>query len=495
MAESNTYRTEKINSLTTLINSGFNPYPHKFSISKTFKEFISIYKDIESSSRHEDKIESISGRVLEIREAGTKLVFMTVSSNLQKLQYVFSKQIYSLPDKFLQDVRTISRGDIVGVSGFVGKTHNGELSVFVKEFMMLAPCLDVLPRSYYGFNDLEKRFLELMVNDKLANNVIIKNKVIKYIRNYLDSKDFVEVFTPILQKKAGGANAKPFLTHHNDLNKQMVLRIAPELYLKELVVSGIDRVYEIGQQFRNESIDRTHNPEFLSLEFYMSYSDYNDLMTIAEDLLSGLVFNICGSHKITYHDDKTNQDIELDFTTPFQRIDFVKELEKHIGSFPEDYESEEMKQFLLNSCKLYNIDCSAPHTIPRLLDKLAGHFIESQCKNPTFLINHPLIMSPLAKYHRDDPRLTERFELFVKYFELCNAYTELNNPVLQKRTFQKQMEDKKNGDDEAQEIDETFISALEYGLPPCGGFGLGIERLIMLLSNSPFLKDVITFPM
>ena len=494
--ESNIYRDERITKITKLKNEGFNPYPHKFNITKTVDDYIQSYKNIDNGQRLTDKIESISGRIMEIREASSKLIFMTVMSNFNKIQYVFSKEIYENSDNFLNDIKQINRGDIIGVTGFVGKTKHGELSIFPSKFLILTPCLDVLPKSYYGFNDDngQKRFLEILINDKLNNNIKIKNKVIKYIRNYLDNLNFTEVFTPMLQNKAGGANAKPFITHHNDLNTEMVLRIAPELYLKQLVVSGFERVYEIGQQFRNESIDRTHNPEFLSLEFYMSYADYNDLMIIAEELISNIVLNICGSYKITYHNEKINQDLELDFTPPFNRIDFMKDLEKHIGCFPNNYESEEMKDFLLKSCKNRQIECELPHTIPRLLDKLAGHFLESQCKNPTFLINHPSIMSPLAKLHRNDSRLTERFELFVNYFELCNAYTELNDPLIQKKTFEKQMEDKKNGDNEAQEIDETFISALEYGLPPTGGFGLGIERLIMLLTNSQFIKDVITFP-
>jgi len=492
--ESNIYRDERIAKLVMLKNEGLNPYPHKFNITKTFLNYIQSYKDIQNGERLIDKIESISGRIMEIREASSKLVFMSVISDFNKIQYVFSKEFYENNDNFLNDLRKINRGDIVGVTGFVGKTKHGELSLFPSNFLILAPCLDILPKSYYGFNDGQKRFLEILMNDKLSNNIKIKNQVIKYIRNYLDNLNFTEVFTPMLQNKAGGANAKPFITHHNDLNTEMVLRIAPELYLKQLIVSGFERVYEIGQQFRNESIDRTHNPEFLSLEFYMTYADYNDLMKMTEDLISNVVLNICGSYKITYHNEKLNQNLEIDFTPPFKRIDFMKDLENHIGTFPNNYESEEMKVFLLQKCNEYKIDCDLPHTIPRLLDKLAGHFLESQCKNPTFLINHPLIMSPLAKYHRDDSRLTERFELFVNYFELCNAYTELNDPLIQKKTFEKQMEDKKNGDTEAQDIDETFISALEYGLPPTGGFGLGIERLIMLLTNSKYIKDVITFP-
>ena len=312
--------------------------------------------------------------------------------------------------------------------------------------------------------------------------------VVQNIKDYLNKMHFTEVNTPILSNQAGGANAKPFETYHNDLKSKMFLRIAPELFLKQLVVGGMERVYEIGPQFRNESADTSHNPEFISLEFYMAYTDYNQLMIIAEDLLSQLVFRIKGKYQFTY------QDTEIDFTPPFQRIDFMKELEKYIGQIPDNYESVEMKQFLIEKCLEHNVQCSEPKTIPRLLDKLAGHFIEPQCKNPTFLINHPVIMSPLAKWNRDDKRLTERFELFANFFELCNAYTELNDPLMQRKTFEKQMQDKKDGDSEAQEIDENFINALEIGLPPTGGFGLGIERLVMLLCDKAYIRDVIAFP-
>ncbi len=470
-----------------------NPYPHKFNITKTFNEFISSYNGIENGSRMLDVKESLAGRIMEIREAGSKLMFMTVYSQNQNLQYIFSREYYTGTD--FSELKNISRGDIVGVNGFVGKSKHGELSLFGHSFQILTPCLHVLPKSYFGISEENSyRYMDMVVNQQIGQTLQTKSKVIKFIRNFLDQKEFTEVFTPVLQNKPGGANAKPFKTHHNDLNSDMVLRIAPELFLKQLVVGGMDRVYEIGQQFRNEAIDRTHNPEFLSLEFYMAYADYNDIMKMCEDLLSSLVFHIKGTYKFEYFNDKLNRQVNLDFTPPFKRIDFMKELEKHIGTFPENYESDEMVRFLNKSLEINGIDCEAPRTISRMLDKLAGHFLEVQCESPTFLINHPLIMSPLAKFHRDDSRITERFELFCNYFELCNAYTELNDPFIQRATFEKQMEDKKNGDEEAQEIDEEFISSLEFGLPPTGGFGLGIERLVMLLTNKPFIRDVLSFP-
>lgn len=491
----NIYRAEKIAHVEAIKASGVNPYPHKFEITMTFDDYNTEYNYIDSGMRCTDIHESLAGRVLEIRDASSKLIFMTIFSNQHKLQFIFSKELYCTPDNF-HDVKKIHRGDIIGVNGFVGKSKHGELSLFANSFIILTPCLDVLPKAHFGLSDnvLKRRYLDMVVNQQIGNTLKIKSQVINHIREYLNKLEFTEVFTPILQNKAGGANAKPFKTHHNDLNADMVMRIAPELFLKQLVVGGMDRVYEIGQQFRNETIDRTHNPEFMSLEFYMAYADYNDLMSMCEVLLSSIVFKIKGNYIVEYFNEKQNETLKLDFTPPFKRIDFMSELEKHIGKFPDDYTSDEMMEFLKQSCEKNNIICDNPKTIPRLLDKLAGHFLENQCMNPTFLINHPLIMSPLAKYHRDDPRITERFELFVNYFELSNAYTELNDPLIQRKTFEKQMEDKKNGDEEAQEIDYEFISALEFGLPPCGGFGLGIERFIMLLTNKPFIRDVISFP-
>lgn len=490
---SNTYYSDRVEQVQKARLQNINPYPHTFQITKTFQQFLDQYNHIENGARLRDLKESLSGRIIEIREAGAKLVFMTVYSNNIKLQYIFSKELYTGAD--FAELKMISRGDIVGVNGFVGKSKHGELSLFGESFQILTPCLHVLPKSYFGVNEENSsRYLDMVVNQEIGKTLQTKSRVIKFIRNFLDSREFTEVFTPMLQNKAGGANAKPFKTFHNDLNRDMVLRIAPELYLKQLVVGGMDRVYEIGQQFRNEGIDRTHNPEFLSLEFYMAYADYNDLMKMCEELLSSLVFQIKGSYKFEYFNEKLNQTVSLDFTPPFKRINFMKELEAFIGKFPENYESAEMESFLNTACISNNVDCEKPRTIPRMLDKLAGHFLESQCESPTFLINHPMIMSPLAKFHRDDPRITERFELFCNFFELSNAYTELNDPFIQRATFEKQMEDKKNGDEEAQEIDEEFIGSLEFGLPPTGGFGLGIERLVMLLTNKPFIRDVLSFP-
>ncbi|RHN64718.1 putative lysine--tRNA ligase [Medicago truncatula] len=307
----------------------------------------------------------------------------------------------------------------------------------------------------------------------------------------------MEVETPMMNTIAGGAAARPFVTHHNELDLKLFMRIAPELYLKQLVVGGLERVYEIGKQFRNEGIDMTHNPEFTACEFYMAYMDYNDLMGITEKMLSGMVHELTkGSYKIKYHANGVDKDpIEIDFTPPFRRIDMIEELESMTGlSIPKDLASEEANEYLKNVCLNYDIKCAPPQTTARLMDKLVGHFLEETCVNPTFIINHPEIMSPLAKWHRLKPGLTERFELFVNKHELCNGYTELNDPVVQRQRFAEQLKDRQSGDDEAMALDEGFCTALEYGLPPTGGWCLGIDRLTMILTDSQNIKEVLLFP-
>ncbi|KAK9719080.1 hypothetical protein K7432_005058 [Basidiobolus ranarum] len=486
----------------SFLENGIEPYPRFIDSDEPFLQIPEVFDKWESKLEKGMKLEeesfTVAGRILSKREASSKLVFYDILQNGNTLQAVATRRYFEGDSEdFAKVNKILHRGDIVKITGIPGKTNTGQMSVFItKELELLSPCLHDLPL-HTGLKEPEKRFrnrhLDLLVNRETADILRSRAKIIQFIRKYFDSRSFLEVETPILSPKAGGAIARPFTTKANALGDlDMHLRIAPELYLKQLVIGGIDRVYEIGKQFRNEGIDADHNPEFTTCEFYQAYANMEGLFKTTEDILSGVVYEVKKSHTVEVlgpNDEK----VEIDFKPPYNRIYIIDELEKQLATKLPPFNDESIQQYI-DLCLEHKVPLTKPYTIPRILDKLVSHFIEPMCVQPTFLCGHPLIMSPLAKAIDKERGITGRFELFVVGKEVVNAYEELNDPEDQRSRFNQQLRDRNSGDIESQLPDDAFCDALEYGLPPTGGWGMGIDRVCALITGVSHIRETLAFP-
>ena len=434
----------------------------------------------------EGKRVAIAGRVLSRRMMGKASFAHILDAKGQIQIYV---KIDNVGADAYEEWKKADIGDIFGVEGTVFMTHKGEISVSAEKMVLLTKSLLPLPEKWHGLkdNDLRyrQRYVDLIANPSVKDAFVMRSRIIKAIRDLLDSKGFVEVETPVLNTIAGGANARPFITHHNTLDLDMYMRIAPELYLKRLIVGGFDKVYEIGKMFRNEGMDVKHNPEFTMMELYEAYADYNDMMDITEEIYAAALKAVGKGNKITY------QGTEIDLSFPWQRLTMLEAIKRYTGV---DYDKMTAEEALKAALELgVEID-DKKKAWGNIVYATFDQKVESQLTGPVFITDYPVEESPLTKRKNDDPRLTYRFEFFIYAREMGNAYSELNDPVDQRERFEKQAALRKKGDDEAQMTDDDFVTALEYGLPPTGGLGVGIDRLIMLLTDSASIRDVILFP-
>ncbi len=479
-------RAVRLQRLHILRERGINPYPNRVERTHTIAEVLQHFDEWQGETG--DYI--LTGRIRLLREMG-KAAFAQIEDGTGRIQVYF--RINDLGEEAYKTVKLLDLGDFIQVRGFLFRTRTGEPTLHAQEFHILAKGLRPLPEKYHGLEDVEtrqrKRYLDLIANGDEARNIfMIRSRTISAMRRYLDEHGFIEVETPILQPLYGGATARPFITHHNTLDRDFYLRIAVELYLKRLIVGGFERVYEIGRDFRNEGIDRTHNPEFTMMECYQAYADYNDIMVLVEEMVSFIAQEVKGSPRITY------QGTEIDLTPPWPRIRLLDAITEFTGI---DVERFPDKESLAAEMRAHGYEADPKLGRGRLIDDLKGAMFRKgipALKQALFLTDYPIDVSPLAKQHTEVPGLTDRFQPFVGGLELGNAFTELNDPLDQRARFEDQVRQRTQGDEEAQVLDEDFLEALEIGMPPTGGLGIGVDRLVMLMADQESIRDVILFP-
>jgi lysyl-tRNA synthetase, class II len=480
----NPIKAEKRKKLHALREKGINPYPYSFDLNIHVEKLVQDYSSLVAGEKKTETNFKIAGRLMTLRMMG-KASFFNVQDVTGSLQCYVKVEELSEPDRISFDLTDL--GDIVGLEGYIFKSQKGELSLYIQKFQILTKTLEPLPEKFHGIQDVEikyrHRHLDL-ISDMDSRKVFIKRgQIIKEIKRFLDDRGFMEVETPVLQPLYGGAAAHPFTTHHRALDMKLYMKISPELYLKRLIVGGFEKVYEIGKNFRNEGIDRTHNPEFTMLEFYEAYTDYNYQMKQFEDLVSTVCLKTNGSMKVIY------QEKEVDFTPPWRRLTVMDGIKQYAEINPEDVAALDgyLKKNSDKPLKLENLSTGEKQM------KVFEIAAEPHLWQPTFVMDHPVDISPLTKIHRNDSKLVERFEPFAACMEIGNSYSELNDPEEQ-RSRLKDQESKRGHDEEAHPMDEDFLHAIETGMPPTGGVGLGIERVVMLLTDRPSIRDIIFFP-
>lgn len=475
---------ERIRKLNELRENGIDPYPYSFARTHLTSFILSNYKNLKPEEMTKDKI-SIAGRVMQMRDMG-KAAFAHLMDQDGRIQLYFrqdnvGKEKYKL-------LKKLDLGDFIGVHGTVFATRTGEISVYVDDFEILCKSIRPLPEKYHGLKDTElryrMRYVDLIMNPDVRQTFIRRSRIVSAVREFMDSKGFLEVETPLLQSIYGGANARPFKTHHNALDIPLYMKISPELYLKRLVVGGFEKVYDLNKNFRNEGVDTTHNPEFTMMEFYQAYIDFNGVMELTEQLYEFVAKKVFGTTKFKYGEH------EIDVKVPWKRLSMTDALKEMAGLDPTKMTDDELEEQMRG----YNIEYEADFSRGLAIEMLFEYLCEARLIQPTFIIHHPKESTPLCKGLRGNPELLERVEPYICGMEIGNGYSELNDPILQRKLLEEQAEQLRAGASEAHPMDEDFVKAIEYGLPPTGGMGVAIDRMVMVMTNSECIRDVILFP-